>query len=166
MKTKICLPTFFFYLAFGIALTTNVVFAGLNDENQRVLLSSLEVNKATENHDVGRVKQLIRSGAEVDLKDSDGCTPLIRASLYGYSDIVELLIKAKADVNATDERIGNSTALMCAAIQGNDHIVKLLVQAGANINAKNIVGHTALIGAIGHCRLGTAKLLYYSMEAK
>lgn len=44
-------------------------------------------------------KILIQKGANVNLSDSNGWTPLFVAAASGHSKIVQLLIKSGADVN-------------------------------------------------------------------
>ena len=56
-------------------------------------------------------------------------TALIYASRAGHQDIVTLLIKAGANVNATSER--GETALKEAKSNGHGSIAKLLKVAGA-----------------------------------
>lgn len=117
------------------------------------------------------VRTLINAGADVNASVEDGFTalhccvfasdPSIKVLLkelvgietYGnatdlYSsastagDIVKMLIKAGADVNAQSD--AGLTALMFAATYGNINIVKELINAGANVNMQDIQGATAL----------------------
>ncbi len=46
------------------------------------------------------IRQLIKEGVNVNCKDSYGNTPLMYASEYGCINVVEMLVKAGADVNA------------------------------------------------------------------
>lgn len=47
------------------------------------------------------VKALITAGADVNLADSNGVTPLFAVALHGYSPIVKILLKNGADYHAT-----------------------------------------------------------------
>jgi HEAT repeat protein len=77
-------------------------------------------------------------------------TPLMVLFFHGAScakgeggrEIVALLIKRGADVNAVDEK--KNTALMFAADKCDRETLRLLLKAGANLNAKNWAGLTAL----------------------
>ena len=62
---------------------------------------------------------------------TNGYTPLVYASLKGYTDVVIDLIKKGADVNVHTE---NGTALFNAANLGRTEIVKILLKEGANVN--------------------------------
>ena len=75
------------------------------------------------------VKVLLDSGAEVDLRASDGRTALILAASKGNKDIVELLLRAGADASLTDQ--GGQTAQVVAAAKGFNDISELLRHASA-----------------------------------
>jgi ankyrin repeat protein len=45
------------------------------------------------------VKCLLSSGADINLHDEDGCSPLGMASLTGKCDVVKCLISSGADIN-------------------------------------------------------------------
>ncbi|MBQ7069621.1 MAG: ankyrin repeat domain-containing protein, partial [Synergistaceae bacterium] len=77
----------------------------------------------------------IKYGVDVNVKDNDGWTALMRAADNGNAEAVNILIKAGADVNAKNNYYG-STALMIAARQGNAETVNALIKAGADVNAK------------------------------
>jgi len=63
--------------------------------------------------DLAEVARLIAAGADVNARDNDGRTPLVRAAWYGHPDIVAALLKAGADVDARNN--DGKTALMWAA---------------------------------------------------
>ena len=60
-------------------------------------------------------------------------TPLHFAAHRGYLDIVKLLLKAGAEVNALENNSSNSTPLHWAATGGHIEVVKLLVESGAEL---------------------------------
>ena len=58
------------------------------------------------------VKYLIKNGANVNARDSNGKTVLMWAAQNGDKNIVKLLIDKGADIYATD--IHGNTAFMCS----------------------------------------------------
>ena len=60
--------------------------------------------KAAKNGQVARLKELLASGpALINARDKDGSTPLHCATWKGQQEVVALLIKAGADVNAQQQ---------------------------------------------------------------
>lgn len=72
---------------------------------------------------------LAAPGADVNVRDENGSTPLTEAARAGHNDVVQALLVARADVKAKDKR--GKTALMYAAEGGHTETVRLLRQAGA-----------------------------------
>ena len=91
------------------------------------------------------VRECLQAGADVDDKDSDGRTALMRAAGVGDADCVRLLIEAGADVEDKDS--GGRTALMRAARYNHTDCVRLLIEAGADVDDKDSDGWTALMRA-------------------
>ena len=100
--------------------------------------------------DVEGVKELLKSGANVDGARDDGLTPLSAACLHGHKSIVELLLRHGANINGIGER--THTPLIAAAMQGHESIVTKLIEAGADVNMTNDAGFSPLIVAaqFGH----------------
>ena len=88
------------------------------------------------------VKMLIEAGADVNLEDVDGNTPLSTAALKGQQKYMELLLTLGADVNGRNKNGG--TPLMYAVCSEDDTCAKALIEAGADVNIANKRGDTAL----------------------
>jgi hypothetical protein len=114
---------------------------------------------------VGSVVRLLAAGADVNARDRDGMTPLMRAALHGCYDLTMLLVRKGALVNTTDTF--GVTALMQAAWAGHVRIVEALLASGADPNLQSILdypdlkqaGVNALIGASMNGNLEVAKIL-------
>lgn len=103
------------------------------------------------------VAYALKNLADVDIKDSNGCTALINASRNNNSfSVFEKLIPAGADTNATCA--GEKSALMFLSAHAKpdnnpqEQIKKAsyLIKNGANINATDNEGNTALMYAVGN----------------
>jgi hypothetical protein len=77
---------------------------------------------------------LIKGGADVNRRDSNGDTPLIGACLYAYDEVLEVLVKAGADVNAKNS--GGATAIDACSGRASVKGLKTLIDAGANVAAE------------------------------
>ena len=107
--------------------------------------STTDLFNAIEEQNVEIVRKIItknNSLLEAIVYDNYKHTPLLYASMKGYTKIVELLLELNANVEAKDE--DNDTPLMMASLYGNIDVVKLLVQHKANINMTDTERDTAL----------------------
>ncbi|GEM_PF-2156896 len=100
---------------------------------------------AAEKGDLATIKELIRSGADLNISDQHGETAVIRAARLEDTAALSVLIAAGANVNARDSH--GRTALFYATDGDNTGGVKILIAAGADINAADNKGETALMGA-------------------
>ena len=82
------------------------------------------------------VDLLVEAGAELDKKDSNGYTALMRAAFIGDLGICKKLVSAGADIEMRNQR--GKTALMFASYNYNLKIVKYLLSIGANPLKKDI----------------------------
>ena len=86
-------------------------------------------------------------GVDVNAKREDGATPLHGAAEGGHGEIVELLIKAGADLHATTVSMlggGGWIPLHSAARQGHREIVELLIANGTDVNSRDSAGKSTL----------------------
>lgn len=83
--------------------------------------------------------------AEINGKDAQDRTPLMRAAARESADAVRSLLARGATVDLRDT--AGWTALMFAAERGEVEIAQVLLAAGADVNARNAVGWTSLMTA-------------------
>jgi ankyrin repeat protein len=93
------------------------------------------------------VQTELDKGFDVNSKRKDGSTLLHGASEVGHEEIVELLIRAGADLHATTVSLlggGGWIPLHSAARQGHRGVVELLIEAGTDVNTRDSVGKSTL----------------------
>ena len=88
------------------------------------------------------IEFLLDNGADIEVTEHHGGSPLIRAGWHKNSAVVTLLLEHGADVRARDEY--DMTILHTAmALHGPD-VVEMLIERGADIHAKSDFGTTPL----------------------
>lgn len=119
--------------AFVLALSlSNLAWAG-------------EIHEAVKNNDLAKVRRLIKDSPDLVFnKDEDGFTPLHLAAANGYTEMADLLLANKADVNARDN--SQSTPLHQAAAAPGEHadLLQLLISHKSDVNAADTNGLTPL----------------------
>jgi tetratricopeptide (TPR) repeat protein len=85
---------------------------------------------------------LISKGADVNVKNNDGFTPLILALSNGFKELSELLIAKGAEVNVKDNN--SRSPLTYSLVGGYKEIAELLISKGADISVKDKNGDTPL----------------------
>jgi len=98
---------------------------------------NFSIHKAARVGHIKAVKRNLASGTDVNAKDDDGVTPLLVAAVSGRKEIIELLIREGADVNA---KVNGVTPLHQAAFRSHKEIAELLIANGADLNAVDNVG--------------------------
>ncbi|TKJ36747.1 MAG: hypothetical protein CEE38_10610 [Planctomycetes bacterium B3_Pla] len=100
-----------------------------------------DLNQAAVDGDLDRVKSLVSGGADVNVKNRMGMTPLVVAAMNSRTAVCEFLVANGADLNAKDGR--SQTALYLAVNKGNKELVELLVKKGADVNITTGRGENA-----------------------
>jgi len=95
----------------------------LHDLNQRLLT-------AANDGDVGEAEQVLKLGADANVKGINDSTPLMFAAHEGHADVLKLLIEFGARVDQEDR--SGTTAMHRAAQMGHTDIVTSLYLKGAN----------------------------------
>lgn len=89
------------------------------------------------------MKILLDRGANVEIKDVDGETPLFVASTSRDPELVRLLLQAGANPDAKAK--DGWSALMMATRDGSHEIVKYLLEAGADVyGGRDMFGRNAM----------------------
>jgi ankyrin repeat protein len=122
---------------------------------------------------------LLEGGANPNVSDRNGMTPLHTAAQLGALDLARKLIAKGAHINAQTgkmptERRGRLsfsfdgyTPLMFAARNNHVEIMRLLLEAGADPKIKAYDGTTLLMAAAGSGHLGPVELAYqYDQDVK
>ena len=91
-------------------------------------IENIKLLEAIKSDNVKEIKGYLASGANVDIKDKDGRTPLILAALNGSERAIQILLSRDANVDIQDNE-GN-TALMLAGLQELNEITKRGVDSG------------------------------------
>ncbi len=110
-------------------LNIDLIYYEVYNKKSTMLLYSVEY----EHLDI--VEYLLENGADVNLSNQSGITPLMRAILTKNIDLIKCILKYDIDINKTDNN--GETALVKAAIFDDIEITKLLVGNGANTSILN-----------------------------
>ena len=88
-------------------------------------------------------------GAEVNVRDHCGWTPLHEACNHGYLEVVRTLLDHGAGINDPGgAHCGGVTPLIDAAINGHIEVVRLLVDRGASVSIRNTEVHSAVCKSV------------------
>lgn len=91
--------------------------------------------------DLTWLRYLISKGANVNISDRKGVSPLQLATNLGWVEGVALLVKARA--NLDDANDAGETPLISAVHQRNTTLMKILLEAGADPDRADNSGRTA-----------------------
>jgi ankyrin repeat protein len=122
-------------LVLSVSLVVVVALVGGTRPNPQ---ADTYILAAARSGDSAAVQQLLRrgllqKGANVNIADADGNTPLILASEKDHTDVVKVLVAAGAKIDAANKE--GATPLLLAATNGSAGVVEPLLKAGANVNA-------------------------------
>lgn len=122
-----------------------------NTEADRALLA------ASLHGDVQGIKKAVNEGANINIQDVEGFTPLNRSAKLSYYHLVYYFVELGADV--TIPNYENITPLHYGVEYNNIKIVKLLLENGADIDARDKITEAPLHWAGWTGNYEAAKLL-------
>lgn len=91
--------------------------------------------------DVLWIRFLLQRGADPNIRNKKGTTPLQLATAMGFTDGVEALIKGGANVNVGDQT--GETPLIAAVHQRNPELARVLLAKGADPDHSDNSGRSA-----------------------
>lgn len=111
--------------------------------NKKLLGAAISATKARE------IKELLDKGADINVHNEWGLTPVMLASQYNHSvAVLNALISAGADIQEAEPKYRSNALHLAACSSKNPKVIEALLAAGANINARNYLGETALIMSV------------------
>merc|ERR1712025_201609 len=99
----------------------------------------------------------------LDVKDSDGWTPLIIACSAGHTELVLSLLEGGADINATTSQ--GRSSLLYAASKGRSELCSLLLARGGDPLLCDVHGVSPLHRAAGPGHSDVVRMLLASNQA-
>ena len=94
------------------------------------------------------IEQHIAYGSDINIQDEEFLnTPLNIASIYGKSEIAQLLVKNNADLNL--QNVDNFSPLCNAAAWGHTSVVSILLDNGADLSIKCFETQIGVSVAVG-----------------
>ena len=107
--------------------------------------ANLQLLQATQRGDREAVLKLLQQGADINVRDAQGRTPVMIATYQHNTDMVRTLLQAGAGVNIRDNNKENP--LLHAGAQGWLDILRLAIEAHADTRLTNRFGGISIIPA-------------------
>src|SRR3989454_10176766 len=119
-------------------LAQMLLYAGANVKATTRINAYTPLLLAAKNGNRAVMDPLLKAGADVNVRTSNGTTALMCAAASGNADAVTVLLDHRADVNAK-ESVRGLTALMFAAAANRAAVVGVLAKHGADLKATTAI---------------------------
>lgn len=130
----------------GTGIVEALILAGA-DLNAAGAQDRTALHKSIRYGNIEIARLLIDAGADVDVFDDHGWTPLhVTINRGNGNELATLLLDAGADINARNNN--QDTALHTALNYEHEEITRLLINRGADLSAENRFGDTPLFGLV------------------
>lgn len=129
----------------------------LSSTLEKIQKSPMTIQEACKLGATKDVAAYIKSGNDLEAKDSKGATCLAYAIGANRTEVVKLLMDAKADASACDASGGSGVHY--AAAYGRKDLCEYLLKNGGDLNKKNTAGQTPLALATKNKQTATIDLL-------
>ncbi|MFZ3567022.1 ankyrin repeat domain-containing protein [Streptomyces sp. BH097] len=110
--------------------------------------ASADLLRAAGEGDTDAVRAALRAGADTEVRDGEGRTPLLLAALDDHVAAAKALVAADADPDAQDEQ--DDSAWLVTGVTGSAAMARALVPADPDYSLVNRYGGTSLIPAGEH----------------
>ncbi|MFZ3561072.1 ankyrin repeat domain-containing protein [Streptomyces sp. BH055] len=104
--------------------------------------------RAAGDGDTAAVRAALRAGADTEVRDGEGRTPLLLAALDDHVAAAKALVAAGADPDAQDEQ--DDSAWLVTGVTGSAAMARTLIPADPDYSLLNRYGGTSLIPAGEH----------------
>ncbi|KAK4874602.1 hypothetical protein RN001_013962 [Aquatica leii] len=115
---------------------------GYGDSGFHQMEHNSRLHQAVLYNEIEDARFLIKNGANIELTNIRGETPLHIAASRGFTEIINLLISKKAKINPIAE--GRTSPLFLAVQNRHIEAAKLLINNGAHVDFENLNGDTPL----------------------
>lgn len=134
-------------MTFAVAKNNEKVIDLLLEYNADINLGTQGINPlyvASRSNNLLLVEKLINMGADVNIKDMSGYSPLMNLISFDKNnlDMIDLLINNGAKLE--DINNNGATPLILACYHFNTQVIKHLIDKNANVNASDFFGGTPL----------------------
>lgn len=135
-----------------------IVYTGLCFATVLVLISCQSLHYYTQTGNTKKLNTYLAEGGDINARNSGGETALMQAVRNGNLEMIDFLLNAGADINASYAPSG-LTPLRIAIEQNNAPLVSVLIDRGADVNQTNEVNWSPIMSAVRNADIPIIQIL-------